>query len=67
MPMDFVHRLEKEYGQPAKHFLAQSFRESPAVTLIGVVFSAISFVPVVSAMCPEPLLCSYVCWLPLGF
>ncbi|KAF7333589.1 hypothetical protein MSAN_00159400 [Mycena sanguinolenta] len=48
--MDFVHSMEKEYGRPAKDFLAQSFRECPTVTLVGVVFSVLSFVPIVATV-----------------
>jgi len=55
--MDFVHNLETEYGRPAKDFIAQSFRECPTITLIGVVFSAISFVPVVSTIALALIVC----------
>ncbi|KAF7369317.1 hypothetical protein MVEN_00259900 [Mycena venus] len=55
--MDFVHSMEKEYGRPAKDFLAQSFRECPTVTSIGVVFSIISFVPVVTAIALFIIIC----------
>ncbi|KAJ6482632.1 hypothetical protein C8R45DRAFT_1002061 [Mycena sanguinolenta] len=48
--MDFVHSMEKEYGRPAKDFLAQSFRECPTITLVAVVFSVLSFVPIVATV-----------------
>ncbi|KAK7052005.1 hypothetical protein R3P38DRAFT_2858047, partial [Favolaschia claudopus] len=55
--MDFVHKMEDEYGRPAKEFLLQSYVECPIVTSIGVTFCALSFFPLVSSIALALIVC----------